>query len=394
MYHHHVCVLALEFLALQLSLHRSDTDQGVWQCLLGDWHELLMQQLQERAISGLNQQEERIRSAQVWLAAEILHQLEAWGTAVAALLATKPGCREVMSRLEIVACYLWKYPESASHACLQKLLEFLTQCYSSCKLLDVKRCVLLCYYGVAHAIGPGQRPWPLWNAVWEQTVKTVFLNQCVEEGHLVLQELLRKQLASCSDLASLFCPGRPLEPSALRSLCVVLHQATYLDVAAVVPDKHRWRLWLLEFVLPATVQLGSAPVLVGELLAALCLRRPATALSHSTDNRQHGDRTLPACLCSGVMAAILLTRMWRIQVKQDLFESPLIEKLQSCLRDCTEKLVQPWEAMPAWLGLLETLLSYVEGGPLPACEWVLPALPQELDACLLSTLPLDSLQKE
>ncbi|KAL1414367.1 hypothetical protein MTO96_030373 [Rhipicephalus appendiculatus] len=48
-------VLALEFLALQLSLHRGDTDQGVWQCLLGDWHELLTQQLQERAISGLNQ---------------------------------------------------------------------------------------------------------------------------------------------------------------------------------------------------------------------------------------------------------------------------------------------------------------------------------------------------
>ncbi|KAL1414366.1 hypothetical protein MTO96_030372 [Rhipicephalus appendiculatus] len=276
-----------------------------------------------------------------------------------------------MPRLEIVACYLWKYPESASNACLQKLLEFLTQCYSSCKMLDVKRCVLLCYYGVAHAVGPGQRPWPLWNVVWEQTVNAW------KEGHLVLQELLRKQLASCSDLSSLFCPGRPLEPSALRSLCVVLHQATYLDVAAVLPDKHRWRLWLLECMLPATVQLGSAPVLVGELLAALCLRRPATALSHCTAPQVWHDpypwraaldadlerritaiprtdsvvtnagsehktatvvetaweatldaltkqglafldstETLPACLCSGVTGAILLTHMWRMQVKQ------------------------------------------------------------------------------
>lgn len=445
-------MLALEFLALQLSLHRSDTDQGVWQCLLEDWHELLMQQLQERPVSVLNQQEDRIRGAQVWLAAEILHQLETWDTAVAALLATKLGCREVVPRLETVACYLWRYPESASHTCLQKLLGFLTQCYSSCKMLDVKRCVLLCYYGVAHAVRPGHRSWPMWNVVWEQTVKTVFLNQCVEEGHLVLQELLRKQLASCSDLASLFCPGRSLEPMALRSLCVVLHQATYLDVAAVLPDKHRWRLWLLECLLPATVQLGSATVLVGELLTALCLKRPATALSHWNAPQVWHDpypwragldadlerritavsrtdcvvtnagseyktatvvetaweatldalvkqglafldstETLPACLCSGVTGAILLTRLWRMQVKQDLFESPLIEKLQSCLRDCTEKLLQPWEAMPAWLGLLETLLSYVEGGPSPASEWVLGALPQELDACLLSTLPLDGI---
>lgn len=448
-------VLSLEFLALQLSLHRtSDADQSGWQCLLRDWHHLLMQQLQERTASVLNQQELRVRRAQVWLAAETLHQLEPSGTAlhtaVAALVAAKSLGRDVLPRLEVLACYLWKYPETAGHMLpsLQKLLEFLTQCYSSSKLLDVKRCVLRCYHGVAHALVAGQRPpWPLWNVVWEQTAKTVFLNQCVEEGHLVLQELLRKQLAACSDLGSLFCPGRPLEPSALRSLCVTLCQATHVD--ALLPEKHRWRLWLLE--LPATVQLGSALVMGAELLAALCLARPATALASqysppqvwqdpypwraildadlerrttAVPRTESGAKdtgswhkspvtvvevawegtldtlakqglafldsveTLPACLCSGAMGAILLTHMWRLQVRPALFDSPLVQQLQSCLRDCTEKLVhqqQCWKDA-AWLCLLEALLSYVEGGPAPACAWLLGALPQELDDCLLTTL--------
>ncbi|XP_070394356.1 serine-protein kinase ATM isoform X4 [Dermacentor albipictus] len=449
-------VLSLEFLALQLSLHSgSDVDdQSGWLCLLRDWHCLLMQQLQERAASVLNQQELHVRRAQVWLAAETLHQLEPQGTAlptaVAALVATRPPLgRDVLPRLEVLACYLWKYPETAGHMLpsLQKLLEFLTQCYSSCKLMDLKRCVLLCYHGVSHALVPGQRPpWPLWNVVWEQTSKTVFLNQCVEEGHLVLQELLRKQLAPCSDLGSLFCPGRPLEPSALRSLCVMLCQATHVD--ALLPEKHRWRLWLLE--LPATVHLGSVLVLRGELLAALCLARPATALasqcvppqvwqdpypwravldadlyhrttavprtdSDATDTGSErkplatvvetaweatldtlikqglafldSAETLPACLCSGAMGAILLTHMWRLQARQALFDSPLVKQLQSCLRDCMEKLVhqqQCWDA--ALLCLLESLLSYVEGGPAPACVWLLGALPQELDDRLLTTL--------
>lgn len=446
-------VLSLEFLALQLSLHRtSDADQSGWQCLLRDWHHLLMQQLQEASV--LNQQELRVRRAQVWLAAETLHQLEPSGTAlhtaVAALVAAKSLGRDVLPRLEVLACYLWKYPETAGHMLpsLQKLLEFLTQCYSSSKLLDVKRCVLRCYHGVAHALVAGQRPpWPLWNVVWEQTAKTVFLNQCVEEGHLVLQELLRKQLAACSDLGSLFCPGRPLEPSALRSLCVTLCQATHVD--ALLPEKHRWRLWLLE--LPATVQLGSALVMGAELLAALCLARPATALASqysppqvwqdpypwraildadlerrttAVPRTESGAKdtgswhkspvtvvetaweatldtlakqglafldsieTLPACLCSGAMGAILLTHMWRLQVRPALFDSPLVQQLQSCLRDCTEKLVhqqQCWKDA-AWLCLLEALLSYVEGGPAPACAWLLGALPQELDDCLLTTL--------
>lgn len=448
-------VLSLEFLALQLSLHRtSDADQSGWQCLLRDWHHLLMQQLQERAASVLSQQELRVRRAQVWLAAETLHQLEPSGTAlptaVAALVAAKSLGRDVLPRLEVLACYLWKYPETAGHMLpsLQKLLEFLTQCYSSSKLLDVKCCVLRCYHGVAHALVPGQRPpWPLWNVVWEQTAKTVFLNQCVEEGHLVLQELLRKQLAACSDLGSLFCPGRPLEPSALRSLCVTLCQATHVDT--LLPEKHRWRLWLLE--LPATVKLGPALVMGGELLAALCLARPATALASqysppqvwqdpypwraildadlerrttAVPRTESGAKdtgswhkspvtvvetaweatldtltkqglafldsieTLPACLCSGAMGAILLTHMWRLQVRPALFDSPLVQQLQSCLRDCTEKLVhqqQCWKDA-SWLWLLEALLSYVEGGPAPACAWLLGALPEELDDCLLTTL--------
>ncbi|KAK8756671.1 hypothetical protein V5799_000627 [Amblyomma americanum] len=300
--------LALEFLALQLSLHGRgaeddvDDEVDVWQSLVRDWHHLLMKELQKRASAfpGLSQQQARVRRAQVWLAAETLEQMEPAGgalaTAVSTLQSSGPN-RDAQPWLEVLACYLWKYPGTAGRASavLRKLLDVLTQCHSSCKIQDVKRCVLLCYWGVARAHGPqaGKRPWPLWDVVWEQTVKTVFLNQCVEEGHLLLQELLRQGLV-CSDLSCLLCPGRPLEPAALHSLAVLLSRAgslphldmppALLDHAQDVPVKHRWRLWLLELLVPGTEEGGTQPgpstlVPAGELLAAVCLARPAAALA-------------------------------------------------------------------------------------------------------------------
>ncbi|CAN7987998.1 unnamed protein product, partial [Ixodes hexagonus] len=193
--------LALEFLALQLSLHHPGGDTGasqrgsgqladeddLWSALLGEWHALLMRMLQHTSASStiLTAQEVSLRRAQVWLLAESLHQLKssrkpcgALPDAVDSLCGLSPT-KEALPWLEVVACYLWKYPETAAHAVtsLRKLLEFLTQCYSACKLLYVKRCILLCYSAAVRAYGPrkacqtGKKPWPVWTLMWEQTIK-------------------------------------------------------------------------------------------------------------------------------------------------------------------------------------------------------------------------------
>lgn len=350
----------VELLQVQLSLHHPcgarTEEEGAYACDWDEWRRLLeklyvhfLGHLDENtgaSIVTASEEEARVLHKLVVLASDAAYQLQdkqvvlptsslssylspephhtlvqvGPGPAVDALCSLGP-VEAAAPWLELLAAYLQKYPTSVDFKCLKKLLEFLSRSYSSCKVVYLKKRMLLCCRGVALAsegrdcIRCSSEPWL---HIWGQTVKTVSLNQCLEEGHLLLQELLHQRLIyPCMDFFSLFCPGfnhRPELP-ALQTLATLLSSAYFLpqdcpqkllsvsrDISAI-PKKHRCRISVLEWLLPAPIEdmevpmfaatqnaiskastgCNSLPVAqlhkMGEILASLCLGKTSLSLS-------------------------------------------------------------------------------------------------------------------
>ncbi|KAH9382205.1 hypothetical protein HPB48_010424 [Haemaphysalis longicornis] len=236
--------------------------------------------------------------------------------------------------------------------------------------------------------------------------------------------------------------GRSMELAALHSVAALLGSAgsmPHLDVPSMalldsgrgeedVPEKHRWRLWLLELLVPGEGAPPRAATLVpaGELLAALCLARPSIALApaawqpllawqdpypwrskldadierRSTAQLLLGQEEAARDDGTPTATAAVMELAWNAALDTLAKQcSAFLDAEDGHLRECSEKLLQcspppgrqtgsgGEQELPSWLGFLDALLSYVEGIPSGhhLWAWLLDALPQELDACLIST---------